>query len=220
MGERVRENVEKQDFDTNRFGPVLGRVYDFITGLFTLNMISSSRQKAIDALELQEGQTVIDFACGTGGLSIIAAKKVGEEGKVIGIDKSQDMLDRAISKSRGIAQLDYIQHDFCTLPVTTPYDAAMAGLAAHEVSARARLGLYQKAYDSLRPGGKFLILDYVTPKKNLGGIILKLFLRLTEPHGMEYIAEDHLKLLAGIGFTRIFDKAGGVLETAIYQKPE
>lgn len=53
------------------------------------------RDTAIDALQLQPGQTVLDIACGTGATLLELSRRVGLQGKVIGIDHSPDMVDVA-----------------------------------------------------------------------------------------------------------------------------
>ncbi len=45
--------------------------------------------------EIPQGATVLDVGCGAGLDSIIAAKRVGASGKVIGVDFSHEMIDRA-----------------------------------------------------------------------------------------------------------------------------
>ncbi len=44
---------------------------------------------------IHEGEVVLDIGCGTGVDSLIAAKMVGPEGRVVGIDMVREMLDRA-----------------------------------------------------------------------------------------------------------------------------
>ena len=57
--------------------------------------IGHIRDAAIDALQLQPGQTVLDIACGTGATLLELSGRVGLQGKVIGIDHSPDMVDVA-----------------------------------------------------------------------------------------------------------------------------
>ncbi len=57
--------------------------------------IGHIRDAAIDALQLQPGQTVLDIACGTGATLLELSGRVGLRGKVIGIDHSPDMVDVA-----------------------------------------------------------------------------------------------------------------------------
>ncbi len=56
------------------------------------------RDAAIEALDLQPGQTVLDIACGTGATLLELSRRVGSRGKVIGIDHSPDMV--AVARQR------------------------------------------------------------------------------------------------------------------------
>lgn len=53
------------------------------------------RERAIDLLDLQPGQTVLDVCCGTGLSLARLRERVGEAGHVYGFDQSPDMLERA-----------------------------------------------------------------------------------------------------------------------------
>lgn len=52
----------------------------------------------IEEADITVGSTVLDIGCGTGFLTVPAAKAVGQTGKVIAIDFSEDMLDKAKEK--------------------------------------------------------------------------------------------------------------------------
>ncbi|HXN15508.1 MAG TPA: class I SAM-dependent methyltransferase [Usitatibacter sp.] len=60
--------------------------------------INRIRARAIAALELMPGQTVLDAGCGTGWCLAPLAQAVGAQGKVIGFDPSPEML--AIARAR------------------------------------------------------------------------------------------------------------------------
>ncbi|MDX1375909.1 MAG: methyltransferase domain-containing protein [Burkholderiales bacterium] len=60
--------------------------------------IERLRLAAIDALELEPGDTVYDVACGTGALLPELARRVGERGRVVGIEQSPDMARQAMAR--------------------------------------------------------------------------------------------------------------------------
>src|SRR5260221_9492066 len=60
--------------------------------------INRIRERAIEALRLAPGQTVLDAGCGTGWCVPRLAERVGSQGHVIGFDPSPEML--AIAHSR------------------------------------------------------------------------------------------------------------------------
>lgn len=57
----------------------------------TCGMLGRIRLEALAALELREGETVIDVACGTGAMFAALSRAVGRGGRVIGIEQSPDM---------------------------------------------------------------------------------------------------------------------------------
>jgi SAM-dependent methyltransferase len=66
-------------------------------------LIEHLRLVAIDALALQAGETVYDVACGTGAVLPVLAQRVGADGRVIGIEQSPDMAERAAGRFAGSA---------------------------------------------------------------------------------------------------------------------
>jgi SAM-dependent methyltransferase len=65
-------------------------VYDLELALF-----EPIRREAVAALALQPGETVIDFGCGTGLSLPLLRAAVGAAGRVVGVEQSREMLDRA-----------------------------------------------------------------------------------------------------------------------------
>ena len=68
---------------------------------------------------LREGETVIDFGSGGGIDCFIAARSVGEQGRVIGIDMTQEMIDlaRANAARLGISNTEFHLSDIERTPV-------------------------------------------------------------------------------------------------------
>lgn len=70
----------------------------------------------IDGANLQQGESVLDLACGTGLVTIPAKQHVGPAGKVTGIDISSGMLDVARQKTSDMGlDITYIEHDITDL---------------------------------------------------------------------------------------------------------
>ena len=69
--------------------------------------------------ELPEGASVLELGCGAGLDTLIAARRTGEEGKVVAVDFSMAMLDRARYGAReaGIDNVEFIYSDAEKLPV-------------------------------------------------------------------------------------------------------
>ena len=63
-------------------------------------------QATIDRLQLRSGQCVLDVCCGSGASALPAAEAVGAEGRVIGVDLAENLVElaRAKARQRGLSQ--------------------------------------------------------------------------------------------------------------------
>ena len=68
-------------------------------GFVTLGREQAFRQRIADLARLQPGEIVLDVGCGTGTLAMVARQRVGEIGRVAGIDPSPQMIARASRKA-------------------------------------------------------------------------------------------------------------------------
>jgi len=71
----------------------LARGYDAVT-----RRIGRKRQQAIELLQLQPGETVLDAACGTGSAPGQLQHAVGPGGRVVGVEQSPEMIAIAREK--------------------------------------------------------------------------------------------------------------------------
>jgi demethylmenaquinone methyltransferase/2-methoxy-6-polyprenyl-1,4-benzoquinol methylase len=130
-------------------------VYDVMNRVMTAGLDQRWRRETVKAV-VQPGDRVLDAACGTGDLAIIAAK-VGAN--VTGLDFSEAMLERARRKA---TEIDWIRGDLLALPFDDEsFDAATVGFGVRNVADLP--GALEELRRVLRPGGRLGILEITRP---------------------------------------------------------
>lgn len=96
--------------------PEFDVTFEFSPLDFTQVNLSVNRKMtklAIDLLDLQQGERVLDLFCGLGNFSLPLARAVGETGFVIGVEGSHEMTERAKmnAKANGLHHTDFFAQD-------------------------------------------------------------------------------------------------------------
>jgi ubiquinone/menaquinone biosynthesis C-methylase UbiE len=171
--------------------------YDLLVWLFTLGGERKMRERILDLAQLQRGEHVLDIGCGTGTLAILAKRRVGEAGRVHGVDAAPEMIERARTKAtRAGAELTLAAGIVQSLPLPDQaVDVALSTLMLHHLPRKARPEIVREIKRVLKPGGRFLAVDFVKPA---GG--RKSFMDRFHRHGFVRL-DDVIEELKTAGFT-------------------
>lgn len=150
--------------------------------------------------KIKEGNTVLDLGCGAGIDCFLAAKKVGKNGKVLGVDMTEEMVNKAKlnAQKMGIKNIKFIVADIENLPVKdNTVDIIITNCVINLTPNKTKA--FKEAHRVLKIGGKVYLSDIVLLKK-LSEKQKKDNDLLTGCVAGALLRKDYLKKIKGAGF--------------------
>ena len=176
--------------------------YDLIANVYTLigHRINSYRKRAVDSLNLNDGDTVVDLACGTGLNFSCLQKAVGPKGNIIGVDITDAMLKKAEVRidAHGWKNVELVYCDVEKYKFPNHFDDVLSTFALGYLPNYD--GLIKRIYNALPIKGRFAELSFKKPK---GKLIRQILLRVFRPFGN---VEDSIDRRIWESVERHFDK--------------
>ncbi len=150
---------------------------------------------------IKEGDVVLDLGSGAGLDCLLAAQKVGDSGRVIGIDMTEEMIKKAttIAKDQGYKNLEFRLGDIEKLPIDSDsIDVVISNCVVNLAPNKGRV--FGEAYRVLKKGGRMYLSDIVlledltkeqrSDEELIAGCV-----------GGALLKDDYIKIIESAGFT-------------------
>ncbi len=123
----------------------------------------AQRRKAVRALRLRPGDTVVDIACGTGQNFPLIEHAIGPRGRIVGVDLTDAMLAQAERRveHNGWSNVSLVQADAADFTFPAEVDAILSTYALSHVPECA--DVIARGAAALAHGGRWVVLDLKAP---------------------------------------------------------
>ena len=146
----------------------------------------AQRLRAVQALHLRAGDSMIDIACGTGLNFSLIEEVIGPDGRIVGVDLTDAMLAQARHRieANGWTNVSLVHADAVHFVFPTEIDAILSTYALSQVPECAEVITHGAA--ALTGGGRWVVLDLKVPDKTpgwltqLGTAVLRPFASIDE----------------------------------------
>lgn len=152
---------------------------------------------------LKEGDTYLDLGSGAGIDCFLAAERVGKTGKVIGVDMTPEMIDRARenAKKSGYENVEFRLGEIEHLPVADNSVDVITSNCVINLSPDKK-AVFQDAFRVLKPGGKLMISDIVILKELPKAVLQSVEAYVSCVSGA-MLKDEYFKLVEEAGFENV-----------------
>jgi ubiquinone/menaquinone biosynthesis C-methylase UbiE len=169
------------------------RWYDQTSLLYGLlgYRLQAYRREGIAALRLRPGCVVVEIGCGTGANFEALREAVGPSGRVIGVDLTDAMLDRARERVRraGWTNVELVESEASAYAFPAKVDGVLASYSLSLIPGYETV--IARAARALRPGRRMVVVD-IKPPEWVPQWVLRAFVPLLRPFGVAVgLAERH-----------------------------
>lgn len=146
--------------------------YDWICNVMSFGSGGYYRRDALIRAGLKPGMKLLDVGAGTGEISLLAQKIVGDNGSVVALDPSKGMLSEA--KKLGVKKTTLGLGEALPFPDNS-FDILTMGFALRHVSDLEQT--FTEYRRVIKPGGKILLLEISRPEGYWTTLLLKMYMK-------------------------------------------
>ena len=160
----------------------------------------------ITLASLKPGQTVLDLGSGAGMDCLLASQKVGPEGRVIGVDMTPEMIERAQANAKRVnaTNVEFRQGYLESLPVeSNTVDVIISNCVINLSPDKEKV--FNEAFRVLAPGGKLAVSDIVTDGE-LPEVVRNSLSAWAGCVAGAVEAKEYISMMEAVGFTDIYIK--------------
>ncbi len=160
--------------------------------------LSLSQRVAIESLNPRRGEKILDAGCGTGEVTAGILQKTGDDGEVVGLDLSQDMLDIAMGRLLSYKKAVLVRGSLESIPYPDDHFSGVVSVNVIHYLCDLEQAL-KEFYRILKPGGRLVLVGFCTDYVWFA-LVERMWRVLIPSHVRAYSLEGLSHALEGAGF--------------------
>ncbi len=184
------------------------RYYDLLLDVASLGTYRSFINNAIASLGIEPDDKILDLGAGTGRNALLMSRFLGGNGRIVGMEISDEMIKRFRQKTKGFSNIELM-----TTRIDEPFDLgqrfdkAFISFVIHGFPHSVRETIIQSVYNNLSEGGEFIILDYNEFALEKAPFWIRLPFRVLEcKYAFDFIQRNWKKILTEFNFGGFVEK--------------
>lgn len=176
--------------------------YDTLLDIVTFGRYFPFIEKTIEMMRISPQDKILDLGAGTGRNACLMMKYLSQEGEIVGIDISEKMISQFQKKCANFPNAKIINaRADKSLPFRKAFDKVFISFVLHGFPQNIREAVIKNAFEVLKDGGTFFILDYNEFALEEMPFYSRTFFKLIEcPYAFDFLKKDWKKILSDNGF--------------------
>ena len=182
--------------------------YDTIMNILSFGFYAKFIGSAISKLEIKDEDYILDLGCGTGRNACLMRNYLSEKGFILGLDVSEGMGKQFNEKTKNFNNVAF-KNQRIDLPLSLEdkFDKVFISFVLHGFPQQVRETIINNAYENLKTGGLFWILDFNEFALMDMPFYYRIpFVTIECPYAFDFIGRDWKKMLKKSGFNNFIER--------------
>ncbi len=182
--------------------PFVSKNYDKLMNVVSFGFYGRFIHKVIAQMKIEKDDLILDLGCGTGRNSKLMTKYLGENGHITGLDISPEMEQQFNDNFKDDNRVKFInQRIDIPFDLNEKFDKVFISFVIHGFPHEIRAEVIKNAYNHLKPGGAFFILDFAEfDMAKMPALYRWIFKKVECKYAFDFIDRNWKEILSGHGF--------------------
>jgi len=185
----------------------IAKRYDKVMNIASFGLYKSFIKKAIKNLEIKQNDKILDLGCGTGRNILLMNKYLSKDSLLIGLDISEDMEKQFNTQCGKFPNIKFINKRIDqSFELNQKFDKIFISFVIHGFPHEIRKNIITNAYNHLKTGGTFNILDFAEfDMKKMPFHHRFIFKKIECKYAFDFIERDWKNILKEYGFNNFHE---------------